>query len=130
MNQPDVFDPDALRLTDGHIRAVQNSKPKRPPRHAPGTKFLKGPIPWPWLQRASRLPGKVLAVALLLWFQAGCRNVREVRFCLAQAQELGMDRQCARRGLQALARAGLVTVRTVPGQCLQVTLLDVSTPAP
>ena len=53
--------------------------PKRPPRHRSGEKFLKGPVPMAWLERAFVLPGKALHVALLLWFKAGCQRCRTAR---------------------------------------------------
>jgi hypothetical protein len=33
---------------------------RRPPRHRRGERFLKGPIPWPWISAAAALPGKAL----------------------------------------------------------------------
>ena len=100
---------------------------KRPPRHRQGEPFLKGPIPWPWLVQAARLPGRRMAVALLLWREAGCRKSRTVRFRLGQAGELGMAPDTARRALRNLERAGLVTVQRKPGQALEVTLNDFAT---
>src|SRR5579885_1671455 len=98
---------------------------KRPPRHGPGEKFLKGPIPWKWLERACRLPGKALQVALLLWYAAGCTRNRTVRLCLNGTLPEGLNRQSARRGLRRLVEARLVEVRHFPGKGLEVTLLDV-----
>ena len=68
----DPFDPAVLTLP----RVATLPPPNRPPRHRSGEKFLKGPIPWAWLQRAFLLPGKALHVALLLWREAGCRRSR------------------------------------------------------
>jgi hypothetical protein len=42
----------------------------RPPRHQPGKPFLKGPIPWIWLEQAGRPPGKAFAAGLVLWQKA------------------------------------------------------------
>jgi hypothetical protein len=58
----------------------------------------------------------------MLWKQAGCRKNRTVRFRLTSAIELGIHRAAARRGLRALAKAGLVTVCYHPGQALEVTI--------
>jgi hypothetical protein len=123
--QQDPFDPATLRLTGDTVANACNAKPKRPPRHGPGGKFLKGPIPWPWLQQAAKLPGKALHVALLLWQKAGYRRDRRVRFCLAHGGQLGMRPDAARRGLRALAKAGLVTIHQSPGRCQEVSLEDV-----
>jgi hypothetical protein len=34
-------------------------------------RFLKGPVPMPWLATAARLPGKALAVGIALWRLGG-----------------------------------------------------------
>jgi hypothetical protein len=127
MADPDPFDVDALRAPGADLDALRRRPPGKPPRHRAGEKFLKGPIPWPWLARAFGLPGKALHVALLLWREAGCRRSRTVRLCLNGGLPAGLNRQSARRGLRQLEGAGLVEVRHYPGKGLDVTLRD--TPA-
>ncbi|HZT83464.1 MAG TPA: hypothetical protein VFA26_24755 [Gemmataceae bacterium] len=122
--QPDPFDVAALRLPAVDLDALRKRPPRGLPRHRQGEKFLKGPVPWAWLERAGRLPGRALLVGLLLWREAGCRKGRTVTFCLTHAREWGCDHQTFRRGLRALAGAGLVTVHRRPGRALSVTLLD------
>ena len=70
----DPFDP--ARLTPAPT-VISSGREKRPPRHKPGEKFLKGPVPWQWVEAASRLPGKALAVGLAAWREAGCRKVAD-----------------------------------------------------
>ena len=36
--------------------------------------FLKGPIPLPWLAVAATLPGKALAVGIIIWFLQGIQK--------------------------------------------------------
>lgn len=97
---------------------------RRPPRHAAGEPFLKGPIPWAWLREAARLPGKALAVALMVWRLAGMHKSDSVAFSLTSLEgELGVTRDSARRGLEALEVAGLVSVHRHPGRKPVVTLL-------
>jgi hypothetical protein len=124
MARPDAFDPESFRLPETDLNSLLNRPRKRPPRHAKGGRFLKGPIPWGWLQRAARLPGKALHVALLLWQEAGCARKRTVRFRLASVASLGMHFDTGRRALRALERAGLVTIRYPSGRSLEVTLQD------
>lgn len=112
-------------FTDGSPLVVPPSS--HPPRHLPGEVFLKGPIPWAWLLRAGQLPGRALHVALVLWREAGCKNSRTVPFRLSLALQFGIHADTARRGLHALAKAGLISTRYVPGRHLEVTLLDAST---
>jgi hypothetical protein len=89
-------------------------------------RFLRGPIPLPWLQRASRLPGKAMTVAVILWWKVGCTKRWEVRFCQRMYQEWGVSIYAARRAIRALASEGLVTVMKSPGRGLMVTLNEPS----
>jgi hypothetical protein len=132
MPQSDPFDPDSLRGQEIDLAALQRRPGKRLPRHEPGEAFLKGPIPWPWLVTAARLPGKALQVAVLLWREAGCRKSRTVTFCLSRGRELEMGEDTTRRALRRLAEAGLVSVQHPPGRGLLVTLRDLprEEPAP
>lgn len=96
---------------------------KRPPRHRPGEKFLKGPVPWRWIECAARLPGNALVVGLAAWREAGCRKCATVPLNLSR---LVVPRKTAQRGLAELVRAGLVSVDRRKGRPALVTLL----PAP
>lgn len=126
MKRIDPFDPDNLRLDSATFRAAGEaaSKPRKPPRHRPGESFLKGPIPWPWLEAAARLPGSALAVALCLWRESGCCRRRTVKLCSGRVG-LGVSEQAARRALHSLEATGLVSIERQPGRGLEVTLLDV-----
>jgi hypothetical protein len=122
----DPFDPASLRLPPGAV-APTPRKQARPPRHRPGEWFLRGPVPWPWLEAAARLPGKALALSLCLWREAGRRRCRTVKLCLSRVG-LGVSAYAARRALRALEAAGLVTVLRLPGRGLEVTLLEAPAP--
>jgi hypothetical protein len=117
----DPFDPDRWATADGAGPAA-DPKPGRPARTRKPHRFLKGPVPWPWLTCAMRLPGKALAVGLMLWWEAGCRGRRTVYFSLPRAAANGIPTTTARRGLRQLERDGLVTVHRRPGHGLEVTL--------
>jgi hypothetical protein len=125
MSRSDPFEVDGLRIAEHDLAALGNAAPKRPPRHRPGEPFLRGPVPWEWLRRAGALPGKALAVGLLLWLQAGCSKGRMVRFSMTRAVELGCHPDTVRRGLRQLESACLISVERPAGRCLEVTLLDV-----
>jgi hypothetical protein len=122
----DPFDPASLRLLPGAV-APAPVKQARPPQHRPGEWFLRGPVPWPWLEVAARLPGKALALSLCLWREAGYRRSRTVKLSLARAG-LGVRGTTARRALRALETAGLVTVLRLPGHGLEVTLQEAPAP--
>ncbi len=112
------FDPSRLAPAPDH---VPTGRENRPPRHGQGERFLKGPIPWRWVEVAATLPGKALAVALVIWREAGCRNERTVPLNLSAVR---MPRRTAQRALQTLERAGLVGVAHRSGRPPLVTLND------
>jgi hypothetical protein len=114
-----VTDPFSATRLEPAPAEIPTGRENRPPRHAPGEKFLKGPIPWRWVECASALPGKALAVGLAVWRDAGCRNERTVPLNLSG---LLMPRRTARRALQALEAAGLVSVEHRDGRLSLVTL--------
>ncbi|MBY0459806.1 MAG: hypothetical protein K2V38_21010 [Gemmataceae bacterium] len=112
---------DLSRLPD----APATARSRRSPRHRPGEKFLKGPIPWRWVEVAAPLPGKALAVGIAAWREAGCRKCRTVPLNLSG---LAVPRRTAQRGLAELERAGLVSVNRRKGRPPLVTLLPAPLP--
>ena len=116
-----MLDLDTLRLRPG---MTAPPKPKqKPPRYC-RTGFLRGPIPWPWLLRAMPLPGRALAVALVLWREAGIRKAMTFSLPQARLREASISPQAGRRGLKALEIASLVTIRRPPGRSLELAILD------
>src|SRR5262249_32809455 len=99
---------------------------RKPPRFCKSN-FLRGPIPWAWLIRAMMLPGRALAVGLIIWREAGIRNSLTIPLQHARLREAGIRKDTGRRGLRSLETAGLVTISRPPGRCLEVTILE--TPA-
>ena len=119
-----TLDPKRLGLSNRVIRKAMAGGSRPPPRHKPGSEFLKGPVPLAWLRRAASLPGKVLAVCLALWFKAGATNRREVRLTGKLATRFHVGRKAAARCLKSLEAAGLVSVARHPGRSPVVTILD------
>jgi hypothetical protein len=125
MPNADAFDPERWEMPGNPTPLVHQWKPKVRGSGQQG-KFLKGPISWTWIHQAMHLPGKSLAVGLMLWRESGCMKNRTVRFCLSRAVTDGIPVTTARRAIRALEQAGLVTVRRKLGCGLEVTLLDLS----
>jgi hypothetical protein len=88
-------------------------------------RFLKGPVPLAWLQRAARLPGKALHVALVLRYLSGLSKGLTVKLPRCVLLEFGVGRSSADRGLRDLQRAGLVTVARHRGRHPVVTVVEV-----
>lgn len=117
----DPFDPGRWSAPGGF---APPAPPKRPPRPRRGGRFLRGPIPWDWIEAARALPGQALSVGLVMWFEAGCRDARTVPVTLARLAGAGMTTKTARRACRALERAELISVAHSPGRALVVTLND------
>jgi DNA-binding transcriptional ArsR family regulator len=85
---------------------------------------LFGPIPWSWWAPASRLPGRALQTAAFCWLLAGWEKSAEIELAWGDWSEFGLSRSSAYRGLDVLARAGLIEVVRQPGRSPIVTILD------
>ncbi len=116
------FDMEQFRL------AASASTPNRAKRmRAPLKRFLKGPVPLDWLQRAAALPGVSLHVAVYLRFMQGLTRSQTVRVSPKALLEFGVkNRWAVSRALGYLEEAGLVAVERAPGRCSVATVLDLS----
>lgn len=117
----------ATSLVAGERRLVWNPSAQQFMQAAPatGTKvvgFIKGPLPLDWMQRAARLPGKTLHVALALWYLAGLQKSHSVKLASKPLEAMGVSRDAKYDALSRLVAAGLVTVHQQPGQAPVVTL--------
>jgi len=101
---------------------VQSGK-VQPPRHKSGERFLKGPIPLPWLEEAARLPGKSLHAGVALWYAAGLTKSASVPLSNIAGLHFGLDRNAKYRALSWLEGAGLVRVERKLGRAPIVTIL-------
>ena len=85
--------------------------------------FVRGPIPMPWLEAAARLPGRALAVGLLIWFRAGIAPNDPVGLTPNLLGRFGIERKAGYRAIEALRSAGLIEVDRHRGRCPRVTIL-------
>jgi len=108
------------KILAADVAILQRSEGATVSNHRP----LYGPIPWAWLLPALRLPGPALQVAMACWLSAGWERSAEFELGLSAWGEVGLSRSAAGRGLRALERAGLVSVRDRPGQKPIVTVQD------
>ena len=89
-------------------------------------RFIKGPIPLPWIQRASKLPGKSLAVGLAIWYRSGLIRQKELSLPTTLLGQFGIDRHAKRRALSELENAGLIGVSRKHGKNpIIITILEV-----
>ena len=89
--------------------------------------FLRGPLPLSWLSSACSIPGgNALAVALAIWFVAGCEKRRDqLKLTTKTLNLFGVNPSAKSRALEALKRAGLIDVQTKRGKNPLVTILQV-----
>lgn len=86
-------------------------------------KFLKGPIPWDWIVRASGLPGAALAVGLCIWRLVGATRRSSVKLSNKECEPLGISRYAKSRALKTLEAAGLISVEHRRGRFPRIELM-------
>ncbi len=96
----------------------------RKQRQRLSTRFLKGPISLPLLQRAAKISGKALALYLAIRHRADLCGSPEVTLPTKYLADWGIDKFSKHRALTALERAGLVRAERCPGRTTRVTLID------
>ena len=95
-----------------------------PPR--PSTqRYLKGPVPWPWLQRAMCASGNALSVGIVLWYLAGMEGSLTFGVTIPRiARETGLAERTCQRAVRALDDEDLIQVDRPPGRKMQVTIIE------
>ena len=94
------------------------------------TWFIKGPLPLDWIERAAALPGKVLHVALALWFQMGLEGASTVKLGQKRMSRFSVSRDARYDALRRLVEAGLIEIQQLPGQAPLVTVVHRPIQAP
>jgi hypothetical protein len=87
--------------------------------------FLKGPIPFVWLQKANSLGGSTGIVATGLWFYVGINKSRYFKVESKLEQFTGHTRQTRQNALKRLDAAGLIKLTNHDGSYPYVEVLDV-----
>ena len=88
-----------------------------------GRPFLMGPLPIDWLAQASALGKAAAFVGLECWYRAGLAGSLAFRLNLSRlAVAPKLARSSARRGLQLLEEADLISVARPAGQRLLVAI--------
>ena len=118
--------PDAVRLTWNPVSRTYES-PKCVESSAAG-RFIKGPLPLPWFQRAAALPGKAFTVAVGLWYVSGLCRSDTFSFKRSVAADFGVSPDATYDALTNLEAAGPVSVARHRGRSPTVTILKAAVP--
>ena len=86
-------------------------------------KFIKGPIPFKWIQTASLLGANEARMAWLLWFLYGVNKGAAFTVSNNRAAEFGIERRQKYRALSSLEKAGLISVKGRPGTAQKITII-------
>ena len=87
-------------------------------------RFIKGPIPHGWITGAAQLPGKALAVALVLAYAKGLKRSNTIHLTPTLYRDFGLSRHSLYRALIRLRDRKLILVDTKQGRSPIVTILD------
>ncbi len=85
-------------------------------------RFVKGPLDWSKIAAAACCHPRGLEVLLATKMMMDMTGKSEVALSNSLLEELGVSRECKRRALAALERAGLLSVTRKPGRLMCVTL--------
>jgi hypothetical protein len=95
-----------------------------PQRHRMTEAFVAGPIPLEWLTQAAKISGTVLEVGMKLWYLKGLNKGLPFKISNADASLCGKSAATGRRSLDALCKAGLISIEHKPGCKKVVTILE------
>jgi hypothetical protein len=124
----DEVSDDGVRYRQVDLSAVLGFTKSKPSSSANSRRgpFLKGPISLLWLERAGRLPGKALHVALVIrHIQSLNRGHRTIVLTNQWLKNFGVDHHAKRRALVALEQAKLIAVERGK-RSPTVTIIDVA----
>jgi len=110
-----------FNLNEHQVRQLHASR-KRPvsQRRLKG-EFIKA-VPLQWLAPVVACPGKVLAVALAIWFQFGRCKEKPFKLTSAILKRFSVSRKARYHGLKELEKLGLITVQRQVGKNPVVTV--------
>jgi hypothetical protein len=104
-----MFDADKFRIAEEDIDSIE-SKKKYLPKKGGIVKFIRGPIPLPWITEAVKLSPCALRISMVIWYVRGLRKSETIILSNKMLKEFNLDRHTKYRGLKLLEGAGLIEV--------------------
>jgi hypothetical protein len=95
------------------------------PRPQGKEKFLKGPIPWWWLERLAEVGGrsKTFIVGIGIWQVAEMRKSNEFKMQPGIYKDLGVSSSSFHRALRLLKQGGLIDYSVRSGRSPNIEIL-------
>jgi hypothetical protein len=118
-----IADIDIYKELDTYTEELKPSSAPKPQSRTTRL-FLKGPIPFTWLQKANSLGGSTGIVATGLWFYVGINSSKYFKVDSKLDQFTGVTRQTRQHALHKLETAGLVKIRNPKGSYPYIEILD------
>jgi len=87
----------------------------------------RGPVDWPWLSEAARLPGCALHVALAFHYQNGFKRTGSVRLSPSVWRSWVLSAFSVYRAVKQLEEAGLISVVRMKGGGPMITVCELDT---
>jgi len=116
MSSDKLDDPDDLDLEEISMAKSTKSTAKQAP-------YLRGPIPWWWLQQAVARGGSALATGLAVWHLRSLNRNLTFKASLGLLRKYtGLSEKATRDGLHRLEAGGLLTATRPAGQSPTITL--------
>jgi hypothetical protein len=81
-------------------------------------------IPLAWFKAAAQLPGKALAVASIIRFEAAKRRSQQIRFTRQMTDTYGIPTTTRRRALLSQEKAGLIRIEQQFAKSPTITVID------
>ena len=117
--------PDLKRFRLPFVMPAGAPMPRVETRRPFRARFLRGPVPWPWLSCAARLPGRALHVAVAIRLWTGIKKTNCIVLPTSTLQGMGVNRHAASRAVQALEEAGLLKVTRRLGRKSLVCVIEI-----
>lgn len=101
--------------------AIRRLKERKQEKRA--GRFVKGPLPWPWVTAAAQCHPRAIEILLAVKMLSDTSGQQEVALSTELLADLGINKDMKSRVVAALENAGIIRVDHKPGRLLRVSLL-------
>jgi hypothetical protein len=113
-----------VKVGDVNLEELFRSQGLRITPRGPRPKYIRT-VPLIWAMKAAALPGKSLAVGMVIWYLAGISKRHTIVLSNKLRNRFGIKRNAGRRALKWLEDAGLVRVEHSGTKSPRVTILEI-----